>query len=78
MPATGTPSSFDQRHRIARVVAMAVGHEDVGRAADRLRPSLRRKHWVSGQPGVDQQDAIGYLDPEAGMAEPCDLHQFLP
>ena len=69
---------FRDRHRIADMVAVAMGQQDMGGAGDRLGPAVHREHRVAGQPRVDQQHGVFDLDAKAGMAKPGDVHVGIP
>jgi aspartyl-tRNA(Asn)/glutamyl-tRNA(Gln) amidotransferase subunit C len=65
---------FGQRQRIAGVVAVAVGQQDMRRPRNRRRALVCGKHRVPRQPRIHQQHGVLNLDPETGVAKPDDLH----
>jgi hypothetical protein len=56
------------------MVAVPMGEKHMRRAVQRLGASFGGKHRIAVEPGVDQQDRLFDLDPEAGMAKPGDFH----
>src|SRR6056297_1405605 len=60
------------------MVTVAVGDQHMGRAADRFGAPVFGNHRVAGHPGVDEDNGVLDLDPEARMAEPGDFHVFPP
>ena len=59
--------------RIAHMVAMAMGEDDVGHAANRRR-LIGHEGRVAGEERVDQYGLAGEVETESGMAVPGDLH----
>eukprot|EP01136_Pigoraptor_vietnamica_P042112 Opistho-1_new@15862 len=62
------------RGGVCRMVAVAVGEQDVGGATDRLGAAVCGEHRVAREPGVHQQDCGFEFNAEAGVAKPGDLH----
>ncbi len=63
-------------HRIAGMVLVPVGQRHMGDTFDRLvhgNPGLL-EGGIVGQKRIDQDAACAGVDPEAGMAEPGNLH----
>ena len=59
--------------RVAEMVAMTVGEQDVGDTLRNLFPTLAPA-WISGQERIDQYPGAAGLDRKGGMAVPCQLH----
>ncbi len=72
----------DNRHRlrardlkrIAGMIAMGVGQQDMRRTAHRLLSPVLRKERVAGQPRFDQQNLIADFQPKSRMSQPDQLH----
>jgi hypothetical protein len=54
--------------RVACVVAMAVGDQDVGRVFGGGGLIVALEGGVAGKPWIDEQDLVAYFDAEAGVA----------
>jgi hypothetical protein len=63
-------------HRIPGMVLVPVGERHMGDTVDHLmhRNPGPLEGGVAGKKGIDQDAACAGVDPEAGMAEPGNLH----
>ena len=63
------------RDGIADMVAMAMGEDDM-RDAARRGGGVTRKFGVAGEERVNENDRVGDLDAERGVAEPGQFHEI--
>ena len=63
--------------RVAGMIAMAMGQQDMGRALDGLGAGVFRKDRIAGNPGVDQDYSILDFQAKARMSKPGQFHRVL-
>ncbi len=67
-----------QRDRIAHMVAVPVGQENVGNAGGGVLGVEPAEAGIAGKERIDQDFCLRGLDTEGRMAEPGDFHVFSP
>ena len=72
---TGFTGDLD---RVADMVSMAMGEQDVGEACHGILAGRFVEGRIAGEERVDEDSCLGGLDPEGRMAEPGDLHVYSP
>ncbi len=60
------------------MIAVTVGQQNMGGAADRLVALVLGKDRIAGKPGVDQDYRLFDFQPEAGVAKPGQFHGKAP
>ena len=66
------------RYRIAQMIAMAMGQEDMSDTVDGSIAIQSLKGWVPRQERIDEDGCLRGLQTECGMPEPGQLHFAFP
>ena len=69
------PLLFGDGHRIAGMIAVAMGEKNMGDTGHRFGAAPGGEHRVARQPRVNQQNRCTDFDAKAGMAKPDDFHR---
>ena len=65
---------FRELDRVADMVAMTVGQQDMGDPLGHVLPVETGKARIVGQEGVDEDRGLGRVEAEGGVAEPGEFH----